>query len=115
MKIKRFNQYSLNEMKIDFLGRQFYLREYPQHKDIPYNKSCACDNCGYANFFKRKTYDIVGYCSTSIGYMAIFECLQCGEKYKHHVSPDKYDLDDFKESIGMTLKLKSKDKDEVPA
>lgn len=109
MKIRNFNDYiSINEMKIDFLNKVYNLREFPSYTAIPHNKSSACDECGYANFLRPTTYDIVGFCSTPVGYMGVFECLKCGELYRHHISPDKFDLDNFKEMAGMILNRQSK-------
>jgi hypothetical protein len=104
MKIKRFN-----ELKLNFLDDIYNLRQFYQYEDIPYNKSCGCD-CGYGNFLNLKTYNIIGYCDTNIGYQGVFECSrpECGEVYRHHVSDEKFDLDDFKEIIGMTLNRQSK-------
>lgn len=113
MKIQKFNDYCLlTEMKVDFLGDVYYLKEIPQCQDIPYHKSQSC-SCGYSNFLNRRTYDINGFCSTANGFMAVFECLRCGEVYRHHLSPDKFDLNDFKEQLGMYFRLKSKIKKEI--
>lgn len=109
MKVRKFNEYnSINEMKVEFLDKIFNLREYSQYKDIPYNKSTACNNCGHGNFLSRNTCDLVGYCNTEFGYMGVFECLKCGELYRHHITYTRYDLEDFKEQAGIFLNFKSK-------
>ena len=105
MKIRRFNDL-LNELKFEFLDDIYYLREYTQYHQIHHNKSCECDNCGYANFMKHDTFDIIGFCNTTIGYMCIFQCPKCGEVYRHHITPDRYDFDEFKERLGILMSLK---------
>ena len=105
MKIKNFNQYLLNELKLNFLDNIYNVRQFYHYEDIPYNKSCGCDSCGKADFSKINTYNVIGYCDTNIGYQGIFECSnpECGEVYRHHVSDEKFDIDDFKEKMGMLL------------
>jgi hypothetical protein len=116
MKIQRFNEYALvNEMKVyDILDNEYYIKQMAQCQNIPYKNSQRCD-CGHSNFFNRRSYDIIGYCDTQNGFMAVFECLKCGEVYKHHLTfgSEKFDLDAFKEQLGVYFNLKSKIKKET--
>lgn len=93
-----------NEMKITLLDEVFYVKEYVQYTEIPHNKSCGC-HCGHANFLRKHTYDVNGYCVTPEGLMTIFECHECHQEYRHHFGDMKYNIEEFKENLGIMLHL----------
>jgi len=112
MRIKRFKEL-LTELKINFLNKDYYLRQFSQYTDIPYNKSCACDNCGHADFMKITSFDLIGFCDTKNGYMGVFECPNCGEVYRHHISNNRFDIDEFKETAAIIFNRQSRKKETV--
>ena len=68
------------------------LPKIPQYEDIPYAGDFVCPDCGDSGFFeysynhKPVKPKAIGWCETNIGYMAIFECPCCGQKYRFHTT-----------------------------
>lgn len=66
------------------------LPKIPQYEDIPYAADLVCPECDKSGFFdynygnKHVKPKIIGWCETNIGYMAVFECPECGQKYRFH-------------------------------
>ena len=61
------------------------LPKIPQYENIPYAKDLNCQRCGRSGFVDSDTKpNIVGWCETNIGYMIVFECPICYERYRFH-------------------------------
>ena len=61
------------------------LPKIPQYENIPYAKDLNCQGCGRSGFVDSNTKpNIVGWCETNIGYMIVFECPLCHERYRFH-------------------------------
>ena len=77
------------------------LPKISQWENIPYvgDFSCPhCDKSGFYNFYgeTRETPNVVGWCETPIGYMGVFECPICFEKYRFHCTIGQTtDIDKF--------------------
>jgi len=89
-------------MKIEYHTHTWHLKNFAQHGSISYQRGLRC-NCGYARYDDNMTFDIVGYANTDYGYMAIFECKKCFEKYKHHMSRNKRSEEEFKDNVANML------------
>lgn len=67
-----------------------FLPKFPQYEDIPYAGDFNCPNCDKTGFFdgfgeeEREKPNIVGWCDTNIGYMMVFECPRCYQKFRFH-------------------------------
>lgn len=76
------------------------LQEFPQYDSIPYSAlmECPCGGCGLAIWQEKAK--IVGWCSTPRGYMMVFECPVCFEKFRYHNCTDsRYSWEEFKEVL----------------
>lgn len=78
------------------------LPKVTQYKSILYTKSFNCPHCDKSGFFdsygKEKERPIlIGWCETDIGYMGVFECPCCFEKYRFHctIGTLNADIDEF--------------------
>lgn len=63
------------------------LKKYPQYEDFPYAKDLICPKCDKSGFYPRDTLvkpNLIGWCETNIGYMGVFECPLCGQKFRIH-------------------------------
>lgn len=77
------------------------LKKFPQYESIPYAgdyKCPSCGNSGIANHTSRKC-DLAGWCETPSGFMVVCECPECGTKFRFHPHLNKFDFDDFNETI----------------
>lgn len=91
-------------MTIQFLDKEFELNNYTQYESIRQSKDLKCE-CGYSNYLS-KNFIMVGYCNTNYGYMGVFECPVCFEKYRHHINTkDRYSEESFKNDVGLVLYL----------
>ena len=78
------------------------LTKYVQYEDIPYitDYHCPCGESGFFNLFRHKVKPvIVGWCDTNYGFMIVFECPVCGQKFRTHASVDRFDFEAFKYAI----------------
>jgi len=92
-------------MEINFENDVFEVDCIVQFDDIPYSKSLNC-GCGYADITNTLSYGIVGYVDTKHGYMVVFSCPKCFEKYRHHIgTKGRYDINEFKNELGLILHL----------
>lgn len=92
-------------MEIKFIDTVYNIEEFLQPEEIRYAKECGC-SCGSANYLLGRNYKIAGFTLTSNGYMVVFECTVCGEKYRHHVSTTgRNDIVTFKQDLGLILYL----------
>lgn len=83
------------------------LPKIPQYEDIPYASDLNCPNCDKSGFFSPKGFyssdqtlkspRVVGWCETNIGYMGVFECPECGQKFRFHCTIGTWiaDIDEF--------------------
>lgn len=66
------------------------LPKISQWESIPYAGDFNCPHCDKSGFYdlygieEREKPILVGWCETNIGYMGIFECPICFEKYRFH-------------------------------
>ena len=91
-------------MIIEFLEYKFNVPLIPQYEDIRQTKNMLCQ-CGYSDYHINK-FNLIGYCDTQQGFMAVFECEKCGEKYRHHINTiGRYNLKEFKDDLGLALYL----------
>jgi len=93
-------------MIIEYHNNKINIKNYPQYEAIPYHRSFRC-NCGYSRYEDRKTFNVIGYTCTHEGYMAVFECEKCCEVYRHHITRERNNLDEFKNHLAMILNLKT--------
>ena len=76
------------------------LDKYPQYEDIPYARDFICPNCEKSGFYPVGTLhkpNLIGWCETNIGYMGVFECPLCGQKFRLHCTIGTWtaDIDEF--------------------
>lgn len=94
-------------MTVKFIDEIFELEQFIQYEDIRYARGLKCD-CGKASYLESGSYNVIGYVDTDYGFMAVFECPVCGEKYRHHVGMDNiYDIDKFKKNVALMLHLQN--------
>lgn len=74
------------------------LKEYYQYEDIPYSGTMECPQCyGSGIGSWRDSAKLVGWCSTERGYMMVFECPHCFQKFRYHGCMDeRWDWERFK-------------------
>ena len=78
------------------------LEKFPQYEQFPYAESLNCPECEKSGFYcaywehinKPK---LIGWTETHIGPMAVFECPDCGTKFRFHCTIGRWnaDLDEF--------------------
>lgn len=76
------------------------LPKFPQYEDFPYARDFICPNCDGSGFDPIKLLakpNLVGWCETYIGYMGVFECSQCRQKFRFHCTIGTWtaDIDKF--------------------
>jgi len=79
------------------------LPKIPQYENIPYAADFNCPECDKSGFFdvdwltKRERPNMIGWTETNIGYMAVFECPLCGQKFRFHCTIGTWiaDIDEF--------------------
>ncbi len=90
-------------MIVSFEHWSFNVPEYPQYEDIPHVMSNMC-NCGKSGIANEKDQTVIGFSMTSSGYMVIFECDVCFEKYRYHINTaGRYNLSEFKNELGLIM------------
>ena len=95
-------------MTIHFGNKTFEVDQILQYETIRHSKDLKCE-CGYSDFSLRNSYNIIGYCDTPQGFIVVFECPECFEKYGHHISSTgRYNLEAFKNDLGLKLHLKAR-------
>lgn len=86
----------MSKRLIDILPKisQWESIEYAGDLNCPH-----CDKSGFCDLYgeERVKPNIVGWCETHIGYMGIFECPVCFEKYRFHCTIGTWiaDVDEF--------------------
>ena len=84
------------------------LPKIPQYENIPYAKDFNCQGCGRSGFVDSDTKpNIVGWCETNIGYMIVFECPLCHERYRFHgtIGTWNADKDEFRYYLSFYASL----------
>ena len=76
-----------------------------QWESIEYAPDFVCPECGKSGLQGAVNGNIekpnlVGWCETNNGYMAVFECPLCGKKYRWHPHVTIFDLDQFDFCLG---------------
>lgn len=84
------------------------LPKFPQWETIPYAGNYACQDCGksaiqgkdeHFEHTKEKP-NLIGWCETNNGYMAVFECPSCHSKFRFHPQIDHFDIEQFDYYLG---------------
>lgn len=78
------------------------LEKFPQYEQFPYADGLVCPECDKSGFYNyygehRVAPKLVGWTETHIGPMAVFECPECGTKYRFHCTIGRWnvDIDEF--------------------
>ena len=103
MKIMTMNLKTKSNMKVIDI-----IPKFTQWESIPYAENFACQECGKSAIQGKDTYfnhtlkepNLVGWCETYNGIMAVFECPVCHSKFRFHPQPDHFDLDQFDFYLG---------------
>jgi len=72
------------------------LDKITQWESIPYSAGLCCTDCGKADLGNYGNPngvlpDIIGWCETPRGFMAVFECPECHSKFRCHCGGDEID------------------------
>ena len=84
------------------------IPKFAQWEAIPYAPDFNCQDCGKSaiqgkdlNFQKTlEKPNLVGWCETNNGFMAVFECPCCHSKYRFHPQLNYFDLEQFDFYLG---------------
>lgn len=75
------------------------LPKFSQYEDIEYAGDFICPECQQsgmpADVLDIIKPELVGWCDTPFGYMAVLQCPHCFTKYRFHGSIDSFDFDKF--------------------
>lgn len=72
------------------------LRKFLQYEDFHYANDLNCPYCDKSGFFpsgQKEKPIIIGWCETNIGYMGVFECPVCGQKFRFHCTVSTWNAD----------------------
>ena len=94
------------------------LQEYTQYEAIPYAGEFICPNCGGSgNGYHHVPGDgyvllpdahLIGWCSTQAGYMMVYECPKCFEKFRYHnVTTERNNWEHFKNELWLVWFLQT--------
>lgn len=94
------------------------LQEYSQYEAIPYAGEFKCPACGGSGHgYQHIPGDgykpipdarLVGWCSTKSGYMMVYECVKCFEKFRYHnVTTERNNWDKFKNELWLVWFLQT--------
>lgn len=82
------------------------LQKFPQYEQFPYAEGLNCPECDKSGFYNqpwenRSKPKLIGWTETHIGPMAVFECPDCGCKYRFHTTIGRWnaDLDEFEDYL----------------
>ena len=93
------------------------LPKFNNWEDIKYTASLNCPHCeksGFVGDIERP--NLIGWCETPQGYMIVFECPHCFEKFRFHGNcDDLYDVEKFDWYLGVNYVEMSANKDEILA
>ena len=72
----------------------------------------TCPNCGLSTSIPTHLNDkyptLIGWCDTNAGFMCVFECPICFEKFRYHISTTgRWDKEKFYEDFALHFYLQS--------
>ena len=83
------------------------LPKIAEWQAIPYSRDLMCYECGKTGFdCGRNEYrkpNLVGWCETNYGYQAVFECTECGSKFRFHAGDPISTLEEFDTALYFTF------------
>lgn len=88
---------------------EFEKMKFIQYDDIAISKDMSCPECGKSNMFPlhfdEKKPTPIGWCDTTNGFMAVFECPFCFAKFRFHISTGgRWDYDRFYSDFVLMMK-----------
>lgn len=77
------------------------LPKIVQWESIYYAPDYICPKCGKSGHprYINKKAKLIGWCETNNGFMAVFECTECFEKFMYHPQLNRFELKDFDDSL----------------
>ena len=91
------------------------LPKVAQWDSIPYASDLVCQNCeksGFDGLGCRKP-NLVGWAETNYGFQAIFECTECGSKFRFHGGDPCDDIDTFDLKMGIHFAMQCENWEEL--
>lgn len=72
-----------------------------QWEDIAYANDFICQKCGKSGHprYAKNAPNLVGWCETNNGFMAVFECTECFSKFRYHPQLERFDWKDFENTV----------------
>ena len=92
------------------------LPKITQWQSIPYANDLMCQDCGKTGFDGRgicRKPKLVGWAGTNYGFQAVFECTECGSKFRFHGGDPIDGLDEFDTSLYLTFAVNCENFDEL--
>ena len=93
------------------------LPKIAQWETIPYAVDFTCQSCGKSGIDSRRA-DIkkpllVGWCETNYGFMGVYECPVCGEKFRFHAEVVNCDKQSFEDNLPFYFGERCENWDEI--
>lgn len=83
----------------------FQKMKVVQYEDIPIVKDMECPNCHMSDVFEFAPCvraKPIGWCETQQGFMGVFECPKCFQKFRCHInSTGRYYIEQFYEDFAL--------------
>lgn len=93
-------------MLINFGTHIFNVPQISQYESIRWAKDQECI-CGKSGFKNENKQIIMGFCETAHGFMPVFQCAECFELYRYHISTTgRYNISEFKDDLGLFIFLR---------
>lgn len=93
---------------------EFNKMKVVQYEAIPIVKDMECPNCHNSDiggFPPHERAKPIGWCETSAGFMGVFECPECFEKFRCHISTgSRWHIEGFYEDFALKYYLYKKAK-----
>ena len=91
------------------------LPKIVEWRAIPYANDLMCQDCGKSGFLcpTGRYPNLVGWCETNYGYQAVFECTECGSKFRFHGGDPVDELDEFDTALYFTFADKCENFEEL--
>jgi len=79
------------------------LQKIAQWESIPYAADLMCQDCGMSGFGESGIHkpNLVGWADTNYGFQAVFECTDCGNKFRFHGGDPCDDIETFDLKLGI--------------
>ena len=96
-----------------FISKEaFEQKKVSNYQAIPIVKDTTCPNCGLSTLIQthlnEKEPTLIGWCDTKAGFMGVFECPTCFEKFRYHISTTgRCDKEKFYEDFALHFYLQS--------